>query len=61
MDRDVTGGWDNQAEEWSTVDEEIDANRPLDQGKFPSNGGNSGSSVGLWSLGGIVKSSPSKS
>ena len=25
MDRDVTRGWDNQTEEWSTFDEEIDA------------------------------------
>lgn len=58
---DGTDGWDNQAEEWSTVDEEIAADRAPEQGKIPSDGGNSGSSAGFWSLGGIVKSLTSKS
>lgn len=61
QDPDGTDGWDNQAEEWSTVDEEIAADRAPEQGKIPSDGGNSGSSAGFWSLGGIVKSLTSKS
>lgn len=60
-DREVTDGWDNQAEEWSSVDEEIATDRAPEPRKNPSDAERSGASAGFWSLGGIVKTLTSKS